>query len=202
MKETKQLFLSIASGIAVFGVTFFILQWQVLITAVLAVGTYVGVSLLTKPVYKLGSVNVESLRDGEELRAILIEAHRDLEVIKGAALKGNHDQIRESGLQLYETGSNIVDYLQHNPNKINIARRFLSYYLDTSAEIMSKYGRFTETKSKSVEVQRVYAQTERALTILDEAFDKQFVQLMENEIFDIETDIKVLENTLKMEELK
>lgn len=47
---------------------------------------------------------------------------------------------------------------------------------------------------------KIYYQTNKGLTILNDAFEKQFLKLMENEFFDIEAEINVLEKTLKMEE--
>ena len=34
---------------------------------------------------------------------------------------------------LYATGARILTYLEENPDKIKLARRFFTYYLDTAA---------------------------------------------------------------------
>lgn len=202
MKDTGNIALSIIVGVLMFFLTYFFLQWSLPIAVVLSVGTYAGVSLISKPVYKLGGIDVDSLKNGTEIKTLMIEAQKDLVIIDKASKMGNNKDISHNANKLYQTGVHILEYLQKNPNKIGTARRFLNYYLNTSADIMEKYMGFLESKNRSPQLNKIYESTDRALVILNEAFEKQFVKLMENEIFDIESDIAVLEKTLEMEEVK
>lgn len=200
MKNNRQTILGALAGIVVFLITAFWFEFSFPISIILTVGTYFGVYFLTKPTYKFGDVDIDSLANSEEIKELLNAANKDLKIIESASLKAKHQEIRQNARKLYKTGVSIIDYLKKNPKKILTARRFLSYYLDTAADIVEKYFEFTATKFESEEMDKIYSETNRALIILNDAFEKQFVKLMESEFFDIEAEISVLEKTLKLEE--
>ena len=95
--------------------------------------------------------------------------------------------------------STILAYLEENPDKIKLARRFFTYYLDTAAKLLTRYVDFQETELHSGEVADILQKTAEALPVLNSAFEKQFAHLMQGELLDIEADIELLKSTLKME---
>jgi 5-bromo-4-chloroindolyl phosphate hydrolysis protein len=106
----------------------------------------------------------------------------------------NESISRLSG-NLYEKAVSIYEHLQENPDKIQVARRFLTYYLDTASGLVEKYGKLKRTRLQSRSIDKVEAEVTDGLEILSKAFDKEFEHLLEGEIMDIETDVKVLEQT-------
>ena len=178
------------------------LSWPILIAAALSIGVYAGVYLITRPKLKIGNIWLDSLKDGEEMRQLFLEAKDDVVAIGNAGKKVSNETIKQQSAQLYDTSNRILDYLEKNPNSISDARRFLNYYLNTARDILEKYLAFQKTDIKTDEIQKVTASTERAMTILNQAFNTQFTHLMENDIMDIEADIKLLETNLKMEGFK
>ena len=88
---------------------------------------------------------------------------------------------------------------EENPDKIKLARRFFTYYLDTAAKLLTRYVDFQETELHSGEVADILQKTAEALPVLNSAFEKQFAHLMQGELLDIEADIELLKSTLKME---
>ena len=178
------------------------LSWPILIAAALSIGVYAGVYLITRPKLKIGNIWLDSLKDGEEMRQLFLEAKDDVVAIGNAGKKVSNETIKQQSAQLYDTSNRILDYLEKNPNSISDARRFLNYYLNTARDILEKYLAFQKTDIKTEEIQKVTASTERAMTILNQAFNTQFTHLMENDIMDIEADIKLLETNLKMEGFK
>ena len=92
-----------------------------------------------------------------------------------------------------------MNYLQENPDKIKLARRFFTYYLDTAARLLNRYVEFQNTGLRSGEVTEILVRTGEALPVLNRAFERQFTRLMEGELMDVEADIELLKSTLKME---
>ncbi len=195
----RQFILALLAALAVFFGTWSGLQWPVLLAAGLAVGTYVGVYLLAKPKLRIGHIRVDSLPDGDELKRLLLEAKDDMDAINRASKQITNLPIRQQSEQLYQTGIRILEYLEKNPDRIPAARRFLGYYLNTARDILEKYLPFQNSGLRTDEVKRVTQATERAMPILNQAFETQFTNLMQNDIMDIESDIKVLEMTLQSE---
>lgn len=195
----KQNFAATSVSIVVFLLFFLGLKWNMVVASLLSVGTWFGVYNLSKPVLKLGNTDIEALENAQEIKELMEEAHRDMTMYKNHLDQVKAPEIKEEGEKLYATGKSILDYLEDNPRKISKARRFLNYYLETSKELIVKYVSFEKTNIKTEELVRIYESTLKALNILQEAFRKQFVKLASNEILDIESDIQLLEKTLKEE---
>lgn len=193
----RQLFLAILIALLAFFGFWKGLAWNMFVSAGLALGTYLGVYLVAKPTLKIGNIRIDSLPDGDELKLLLLDAKTDMDRIQAASNKITNIAIKDESIKLYDTGLKILNYLEKNPDRISAARRFLNYYLDTARDILEKYLPFQESGLRTEDVQRVVQSTSKALPILNEAFDRQFNNLMQNDIMDIESDIKVLEMNLK-----
>lgn len=83
----------------------------------------------------------------------------------------------------------ILDYLKENPDKIKLARRFFTYYLDTTAKILERYMEFQNTGLHSEEVEHILTKTAETLPVLNRAFEGQFTHLMQGELMDVEADL-------------
>lgn len=199
MKSIRQFLAGTVAGLAVFFLLWLGLSWNLIVAGILAIGTYAGVFLITKPALKIGEIRVDTLPDGNELKELLLEARKDMEEIEKASKQISNQEMRFECQKLYNTGVGIMKYLEKNPDSIKSARRFLTYYLDTAAQILNKYLPFQNSGLETDEVRRVRNSTEKALPILNKAFEEQFTKLMQNDIFDIESDIKLLEMTLESE---
>lgn len=86
--------------------------------------------------------------------------------------------------------------------KIPQARRFFLYYLDTAARLLGRYMELETLGLHTQEVLEVQRKTESVLPVLNQAFERQFTQLMAGELLDTEVDIQVLEQELEGSTLK
>lgn len=197
--SARQILCGLGAALLVFFGLGFLIDWPLWIAGILAVGTYFGVFLISKPRLKIGHIRVDSLPDGNDLKALMLDAKNDMDTIRDLTKKITHLPIRQQSEQLYQTGLNILSYLEKNPDKISLARRFFGYYLDTAVEILQKYLPFQESGLRTEDVRRVTQSTERAMPILNRAFERQFSNLMQNDMMDIEAEIKVLEMNLRSE---
>lgn len=133
----------------------------------------------------------------DEFVGIMSNANHQLDKIYEVVEKANDDEIKEQATKLYERGIQILDYLKKHPDKMAKSSRFLNYYLETASKICEKYLDFSRNKVKNEEIDDVIESTKRAMILLEKAFDNEFLKLMEEDILDIETDVKVLENSMK-----
>ena len=199
MKEGLRTILAFLAGAIAFLALFLLAKWHILVSAVIALLLYGAVFLLTKPTRRIGSTKVDSLKGGPELLQIMSDAHEDMQAIYRASQQVGDAAIKEKALKLHELGNRILAYLGQNPQKISSARRFFSFYLDTGANILTKYMNLMASNPDSERVQRLTPETGRALDILHKAFMEQFNKLVQNEVMDVEADIALLEKTLQME---
>ena len=198
-KEICVIALSFVFDLFFFYFLFGVLRWNFLFSAVLAVLLYMALTLLLKPVRKIGKVKVETLRDGEHLREKLEEARADLKSIERSMTKIRDLELKEESERLHRTAGNILKYLEENPGKIPQARQFIDYYQDTASQLLKKYVDLQNTDLNTEGTRRLKVQTEEAIRTLNEAFENQFQKLMSEELLDMEAELQLLRQTMKME---
>ena len=121
----------------------------------------------------------------------------------GARWKGNFQKpVAEQAQRLFSTAQRLMAYLKKNREKIPQARRFFLYYLDTAARLLGRYMELENLGLHTQEVLEVQRKTESVLPVLNQAFERQFTQLMAGELLDTEVDIQVLEQELEGSTLK
>lgn len=199
MRDIPRMIVSSLLASAVFLVLFLLFRWNLIVCILLCVGIYFGLFFLLKPSRKIAGIDVESMPGGEEIRQLLDDAQADLVGIDKAVKEIKAPSVRQDAQALCATGARILAYLEENPDKIKLARRFFTYYLDTAAKLLTRYVDFQETELHSGEIAGILQKTAEALPVLNSAFEKQFAHLMQGELLDIEADIELLKSTLKME---
>lgn len=98
-----------------------------------------------------------------------------------------------------KTGSEIFDYLAKNPGDISKAKQFLNYYLDATEKIVNQYVELSAKKDKSPEIEASLKRVESMLDSIKDTYSKQLHNLLENDLLDLNTEISVLEKTMKYE---
>ena len=199
MKEMVTALISGLISCAVFLLLFLAAGWNLAAAALLCILLYFGLGLILKPRKKIGGIDVEKIQGGEELQKLLEEARKDLKQISRAAREITNIKAKEDAEALEAGGRRILSYLEENPEKISMARRFFTYYLDTAAGLLERYTQLQETGLRTPEVTEALRKTAGTFPVLNEVFEKQFTRLMEGELMDVEAEISLLENTLKME---
>lgn len=199
MKEMVTALISALISCAVFLLLFLAAGWNLAAAALLCILLYFGLGLILKPRKKIGGIDVEKIQGGEELQKLLEEARKDLKQISRAAREITNIKAKEDAEALEAGGRRILSYLEENPEKISMARRFFTYYLDTAAGLLERYTQLQETGLRTPEVTEALRKTAGTFPVLNEVFEKQFTRLMEGELMDVEAEISLLENTLKME---
>ncbi len=98
-----------------------------------------------------------------------------------------------------KTGADIFDYLGKNPGDISKARQFINYYLDATEKIVNQYVELSARKDKTPEIEDSLKKVESILDSIKDTYSKQLQNLLENDLLDLNTEITVLEKTMKYE---
>lgn len=199
LRQNIAAIISAAAAGAVFIVLLFLLEWSVFVDIPIAAGTYAGLYLMTKPKRRIGGTDIEFIENGEELEQKLLEAKEDYESIKRSIVKIGDVQVKNEAEKLAETSSAIIEYLEQNPLKIRQARQFIDYYQDSASKLLSKYIGLQDANIETSEIIQLKKDTQGALATLNKAFSGQFEKLMRGELTDMQAEIELLEQTVKME---
>lgn len=191
--------ISAAAAGAVFVILLFLLEWSVFIDIPVALGTYAGLYLLTKPKRRIGNTDIDFIENGAELEQKLLEAREDYDSIKRSIVKIGDVQVKNEAEKLADTSAAIIEYLEQNPLKIRQARQFIDYYQDSASKLLSKYIGLQDANIETSEIIRLKKDTRSALVTLNKAFSGQFEKLMRGELTDMQAEIELLEQTVKME---
>lgn len=191
--------LAAAIALGTFGLVGFAFSWPLWLAGIMAVGAYGGSYLLAKPTPRIGKVRLDRLPGGSQLKELLLEAEADMEALRRASRQIAHIELRQEVKRLIGTGERILLYLGENPERIGNARRFFIYYLDTARTILEKYLNVQKSGLDTTEVRQIRQETIRIVPQLNKAFERQYTNLMSNELMAIEAEIKLLDSTLKAE---
>ena len=113
-----------------------------------------------------------------------IETHK--EAIKDTYLKERLDRALQKANLILET-------IQEDPKDIRVARKFLIVYIDGIAKVTDTYVGLDEVDIDSQTKERLYTLMED----VDTKFDKELVRLKNNNQFDLDVHIDVLQEQIK-----
>jgi 5-bromo-4-chloroindolyl phosphate hydrolysis protein len=193
----------ISSGLLMLGF-FFVLHFTWLITLVLSVVAYFAIYLIIFALrpkdtlkFNLGSGITE-----EMLLTVLKESQEKIRELENLAKQMKDEKIKAKIYHIIEIVRKIYENIRIDPEKMKVARQFLSYYFDTSIRIINKYSQLSKQEVKSPEITRALLKAEDMLNSIDTAFDKQLARLLSNDVMDLDVEIETLEKTFKAEDLK
>ena len=118
--------------------------------------------------------------------------------VRNLTLKITSNDVAKQIQDICKTGAEIFEYIRKNPDDLKKAKQFINYYLDTTEKIVNRYVQLSAAKEKSSEVDASLKKVEATLASIDETYKKQLHNLLENDVLDLNTEIKVLETTMKM----
>lgn len=78
---------------------------------------------------------------------------------------------------------------------------FYNNYLPSTVTIVAKYIELSRKTNKSDAVHEALQKCEKSLTTIEQAFEKQLTNLLDNDILDLDVEVSVLEQSLQMDGL-
>lgn len=178
-----------------------ILFGNVLWAAVAGVGGFVAGRLIFTPPKKdprdFGSFGLTP----EELERALAEGRSKIDSIREAAGPIRSGIVKAKIGQIIDVAQRILEDIEHDPKDLRRARQFFSYYLDATIKIVRRYAQLSARGLKTADVTQAMEKTEEILDTLRKAFEKQLALLLEDDVMDLDTELQLLERTIKMEGL-
>lgn len=128
-------------------------------------------------------------------------AQERVEGILEAADRIARPEIRDQVARLCDSAEKILAELRREPRQIDLARAFLTYYLEAAYRIVRGYAGLTDRGVESDDVRATLARAETSLDAIQQAFDKQLAGLLEHEVIDLDSEVALLEKTVQMDNL-
>ena len=177
------------------------LQWNILVSAMISIGTYVGISLITTEQVKIGSTPIDMLAQGQEMKDTLDTAHLKIIKIGQISKQINDPEIKQMSQQLYQTGLDIIDYLNKKPENISKSLFFLNSHVDTALRILDNYQTLIKSTTKGKH-KKIEESAEKGLRILVKIFEDQKDGYHKSAIALMEAESDTLMTALEMGELE
>lgn len=127
------------------------------------------------------------------------EGMEKLRQISNATRMIQSNEVAAKIREFCKVGVDIFDYIKKNPAKINKIRQFTNYYLDATKKIIEQYVELSGRPGKTPEIEQAIQRVEGMLDLIKQTFDRQMANLLEDNLLDINTELTVLKNTMKME---
>jgi 5-bromo-4-chloroindolyl phosphate hydrolysis protein len=186
-------------GAAAFIAFFVVIQAGILFSLLATAAAFAaGLLLANEPrtmKVKLDGVNAQSLS------AALAEAEAKLAAFESLIPRLESKPIKAKAQEIAELERKIIEDIEADPKDLKPARSFLTYYQDAAINILRKYQQIMERGASAADVRASVARVEPVLETIRASFEKQLARLLENDALDLDTEISVLEKTLKMEGL-
>ncbi|HOP62149.1 MAG TPA: 5-bromo-4-chloroindolyl phosphate hydrolysis family protein [Spirochaetota bacterium] len=196
-----RLLLSLIAGLASGYIFFDLIYSKFLLSALIGILVYY---LVWRVIKSIQNRNSKPEVKGDPFRSIQVEkavkeGGERLRNIRSQTRLIPDNNIASKIQEICKTGLDIFDYLQNNPDDLKKAKQFINYYLDTTEKIVSKYVELISKKEKNSEIEQSIANVEGVLDSIKETYSKQLHNLLEDDLLDLNTEIKVLEKTIKLE---
>jgi len=202
-KKSKGM-LSVCAG-ALAGVIFllflFALELGLWLSLAASVAGFIAVHLIFRKkegevtVHLGGGVSDRLLKDTLEEGAVRMrELDKYARMIEDRGVREKVGAIREVVAKIYKN-------FKQDPKDIKTARQFLSYHIDATIKIVRRYAELASRNSGSAEITLTLKKVESLLDTIKKAFEKQLDILLRDDVLDLDTEIKLMENTIKMEGL-
>ena len=132
-----------------------------------------------------------------------LEVSRDgikkIKKLKGQTIKIRDNRVARQVQEICLIGLEIFNHLKKNPNDLNRARQFTSYYLDVTEKIVSRYIDLSKHRNTHEEIDESLREVEESLEQLRSTYEKQLAHLYEDDVLDLNAEITLLKKIMKLE---
>ena len=192
-KTVAALFLAITTGLTALFATDYSMLRSVLLGVAALLGFYFSYGLDPRKDKTGGislSVNADEVFDALEAAEIKIAGIE-------AAQKNIHNLALDKHIRsIVKKARSILKVIEENPNDLDSAHKFLKVYLDGTQRVTESYAK---THRQNAVTETLDANFRRVLDSIEKTFDEQHEKLKENDRFDLDVKIEVLETQLKQE---
>jgi 5-bromo-4-chloroindolyl phosphate hydrolysis protein len=172
--------------------------WWLALTA--GVASFFTGYLIMRPRRNTVLLQVQGLAPGT-VEKVLEEGRRKIEELRDFEGRITSPEVREEVKGIRDAAVRILEEIERDPGDVKIARPFLNYHFDATMKILRKYVELSERGAADTAIRTSLNKVENTLHLIRTAFEKQHSRLLENDTLDLDTEITVLEKTIRMEGL-
>ncbi|MCF0146789.1 MAG: 5-bromo-4-chloroindolyl phosphate hydrolysis family protein [Clostridium sp.] len=137
----------------------------------------------------------------EELNSIIKMGRKYIEEIKATRNELYKEEIALKIDKLQGIASQILNYVEKNPKKLQEVNKFINHYLPITIKLINSYRDLTRQAVQGDNIKNAKSEIEKSIDIINNAFENLLDDLYEDVVLDISTDISVLKTLFKQEGL-
>lgn len=137
--------------------------------------------------------------DSKTVQSTLADGDRKLKELQLLSRNVKERGVRTKVEAISDLVKRIIEDVEQDPADLPKARKFLGYYLDATIKILTRYNDIISRGLEDQNLAGSLKKAEEGLETVRKAFEKQLVQLMENDVMDLDAELQLLERTIKME---
>lgn len=181
---------------AVIGGAFFAIPYLALSVPVLPAIGMAAIGFGASNLIFSGNKNNNIIDKKKNLYDLLNEAKKQNESIYEMRNKIDDTELTKNIVEIHETANKIIDTISKNPDKLDKADNFFSYYLPVTLKILKRYDDIENQELDSKESKKVMKSTKDIIEKINKSFKVQLSNLYQSDIIDTDAEIKVFETML------
>lgn len=193
LKSLAAVILAITTGLTAFLLAGYTLLSSIMIGFVTLIGFYLAYGLDPRH-DKTGEVSLGPRAD--EVFEALEAAENKIEAIEAARSTIRNIEFKQHLKRIIDKARRILEDIEDDPNDLQRARKFLKVYLDGTQRVTESYAK---THKKDATTAALDNNFQRVLESIENTFDQQHEKLKEDDQFDLDVQIEVLQTQLKQE---
>ena len=177
-------------GSAFFAIPYLALSFPLLPSALIGTGAFIAGELLL-------SSDEKNQIPTESVKKTLESAKDESKDIYNMRNKIEDEDLKKYIINISTSANKIISTIEKEPKKIRKIANFFDYYLPVTLSIIKRYNEIENQNLSSQEMKEFISSTKLMLKSADEAFNKILERLYQNDMINIDADMKVFNSMLK-----
>lgn len=177
-------------GSAFFAIPYLALSLPLLPSALIGTGAFIAGELLL-------SSDEQNQIPTESVKKTLESAKDESKDIYNMRNKIEDEDLKKHIINISTSANKIISTIEKEPKKIRKTANFFDYYLPVTLSIIKRYDEIENQNLSSQEMKEFISSTKLMLKSADEAFNKILERLYQNDMINIDADMKVFNSMLK-----
>lgn len=177
-------------GSAFFAIPYLTLSLPLLPSALIGTGAFIAGELLL-------SSDEKNQIPTESVKKTLESAKDESKDIYNMRNKIEDEDLKKYIINISTSANKIISTIEKEPKKIRKIANFFDYYLPVTLSIIKRYDEIENQNLSSQEMKEFISSTKLMLKSADEAFNKILERLYQNDMINIDADMKVFNSMLK-----
>lgn len=169
-----------------------------IVAVVAAAGGYIGVSMLTEPERKLGSIIASALPNGQKAVAAIDAANAMLARIQQPAARVADRGVRREADDFIAATRDLTAYVTKNPSAYATLQHYVNVYGDQTARLLESYVE-VEQSGADDQIAAARQETVEALQVLEQAAAGELSRAVKAKTLGIAADSEAIQRLARMD---